>query len=277
VRRITLLLCAHLALSACGESAAYEPGSIPTSLTFSVVRVQDSELDGAASQLEVWDRVDVGRPTPDYFDGRAAVWRCRTLFGDLVDEPGAKLEFAREGTVLSKEDPWRVSGGLEFCLVVNRRGEAMVQWLDVEDPRDIEGGWDAAEMRLRVDESRFAAHRQLGVLRVQILRDDEVVDTVTEDDFQAWSWRLYDENGEQRNAWSLRALAAEQGGRIVSIRGRDGSSASIRADWWADAERTPALRLEDGVLTFCWEGLKAADAHISELPMVTAVQLVRDD
>lgn len=157
-----VILLAALIFAGCGDSPQYQPGTLPDTLTFKVVRVYDAEHEGAAARRLETELYGVGQPVPDAFDGRTAAWRCRTLFGDLVDHPGASLELHGGGATLSKEDPWRIAAGTEFCLVVGPEGAATVQWVDLASVDDVVliPGWDAAEVRLRLDQSGFAAHRQ---------------------------------------------------------------------------------------------------------------------
>jgi hypothetical protein len=62
-------------------------------------------------------------------------------------------------------------------------------------------------------------------------------------------------SGESRDAWSLRAMAAEMvgpGARVTSVTG-DGASREISAEEWKDTTRTPILHTtRRGTLKFRW-------------------------
>lgn len=86
-----------------------------------------------------------------------------------------------------------------------------------------------------------------------------------------------DEGGKQ--AWDLRALVGALAGantRVAVIVGQGGTRVEITEAEWADATRTPLLRVNrQGHLKLSWAGPKhPGPGHVDELREVTKLELV---
>lgn len=227
---VVLLACA---LGACGDEP-YEPGTLPRSLKF--------ERTIKNGRVHETSRFHVGAPAPDYRDDEIAIWRPHTLFGKQVRHPGASMGIARGNTRTWIHDPWRVVAGQEYCLVVRKNGAVDVGWMRVGPPAPDEGGTRGprpgpATVFLKLDDGPEAAHNVLGIVRIDVTRD-ETTRTLTEDDFLQGRWKL---DGAESRAWSLRKLADDLVFDLRTVHARDGTAVTIVVD--PSVSRTPVLRL----------------------------------
>ena len=220
---------------ACGGPTRYRPGTLPPALAFQILHKKPlAELERAH---------DPGQPPPDAVDGRVAIWRPRTLFGDHAAHPGASIRLMFSSTsYYAGADPTIGREHHAFCLLVRDDGRVGVSWVNPDDPTSI-GSWEdpgESSLVLVLDETENAAHTKLGVIRLDIVKDG-VKHTLTEDAFARKGW-LVDRNKPKR--WSLRKLARSYRFDVHTVRGRRGGKTLIGADLWNDHTLTPTLRLD---------------------------------
>lgn len=238
-------------------------------------------LDGAP--VAPIDSARLAGTPPDYQDEERRAWKLSTLLGAPAQREGVTFAATGEaGVTVMMQEPAR-AGEPAPVLLVTRRGEAVVAMMHPEEPFPSYHGHGA-----RLGRPGDPLPRIAGVTKIAVSsppRGISLAVTVSGGRAQVWTLETLeraprltaaDGHGDDRDAWSLRVLAAELVGksaRVTAITGDEGRRV-IEAEAWADPARVPILRANrDGGFKFRWIE-KDGSLGDTELRNVKALEVV---
>ena len=277
--RVPALLLA-LSLAACGGDDGAWSVREDLRIARSVDGVAQPPIDAAMLRSLV----------PDHADDERRAWRLDRFFGPELARPAALLEVtSASGPPGRIRRPGFVEGGGVWVLGLNRRGSP---FLDVAPADDLGAGFHGrggsagrgGEPRRIRDVTALALLAgppgseggSTSMLKLTVVVDGETR-TLTEDDLaRVEPLSVPGDSGEgKRDAWSLRTLVQAlvgEGAVATEVASEGGRTQPIPPEAWADATRTPLLRLNRrGELKFHWVGPDLAPLPGEEVRKVTRV------
>jgi hypothetical protein len=235
----------------------------------------DVEIDGANAPPIDAPRLDATKP--DFADEEHRAWRVATLVGAAAARPGAIIAAVGDAGTAVEMRSGTAPNDPTPVLSLNRRGEVVVEVISPDDPFPDFHGKGGRLNRPGDPQPRVAAPTKLRVYVTPAV-DGGVVGTgdrggegkgggasatgaapplkavVAGGPAQTWTTQSFDPvprftihaDNSDRDAWSLRDIVTKLVGpkaRVTAAVDGDGTRAKIDAKQWADATKTPVLRV----------------------------------
>jgi hypothetical protein len=235
----------------------------------------DVEIDGAPAPPIDAPRLDATKP--DFADDEHKAWRVATLVGPAATRAGAVVAAVGDAGIAVEMRTGGTPTEPTPVLSLNRRGEVVVEVISPDDPFPDFHGKGGRLNRPGDPQPRVAAPTKIRIYMAAGV-DAGVVGTsdgggagkgggagaasaapplkviVTGGPAQSWTTQSFDAvprftvhaDNSDRDAWSLRDIVTKLVGpkaRATAAVDGDGTRAKLDAKQWADATKTPVLRV----------------------------------